>query len=310
MSDVPPLVTSALTQRDRTPTPRAHGSVLPTRVSEGDLRVIESLAHRPTDHRIGLVLRIDSAHDFAEVLLVHAAPELATDRDVILPSAVTSAPYDVVVQTDLRGTAWLLQLGRRVGHVAEPTLAAVRATATSPDADGLSPAAAAPIAELHTGIPLAGPLDGRWSFKESEGSALRALAADCTEALLDQELDWEVNPGLLQPELLDLAEDPGLLLIELLHWTQTRRLSLTDAGLELLLTSGALRLDAWSQFSDLGTDLLACFQDVLLRAATGVSSEARTDVRRLLTAAHPGVTDRDVPHDRIHYLAARELVAA
>ena len=197
MTDVPALVTSALTQRDRARTPGARGSVLPTRVSEGDLRVIESLAHRPTDHRIGLVLRVDSANDFAEVLLVHAAPELATDRDVILPSDVTSAPYDAVVQTDLRGAVWLLQLGRRVGHVAEPALAAVRATTSSPEAGGLSPTAAGPIAELHTGIPLAGLLDRRWSFKESEGAALRALPADCTEALLDQELDWEMNHGKL-----------------------------------------------------------------------------------------------------------------
>ena len=310
MADVPAVVTSALAQRETARTPEPPGFVLPTRVSEGDLRVIESLAHRPTDHRIGLVLRIDSAHDFAEVLLVHAAPELATDRDVVLPSDVTSAPYDAVVQTDLRGTVWLLQLGRRVGHVAEPAFAAVRATAGSPEADGLSLAPAGRMAELHRGIPLAGLLDRRWSFKESEGSALRALAADCTEALLDQELDWEVNPGLLQPELLDLADDPELILIELLHWAQTRRLSLTHDDLERLLAAGALDLDTWLQFSDLGADLLMGLQEVLLRGATGVSSEARTAVRCMLTAPHLGATDREVPHDRIHYLAAKELVAA
>jgi hypothetical protein len=160
-------------------------------VSEGDLRVIESLAHRPTDHRIGLVLRVDSANEFAEVLLVHAAPELATDRDVVLPSNVTSAPYDVVVQTDLRGAVWTIQLGRRVGHSAEPALAAVKAATSSLGAGEIPMSPDARMAALHAGIPLAGPLDRRWSFKESEGAALRALAADCTEALLDQGLAWE-----------------------------------------------------------------------------------------------------------------------
>lgn len=310
MTDVPAVVTSALAQRETARTPEPPGFVLPTRVSEGDLRVIESLAHRPSDHRIGLVLRVDSANEFAEVLLVHAAPELATDRDVILRSNLTSAPYDAVVQTDLRGAAWILQLGERVGRLAELALAAVRATDDSPEAGGLPLAPAARMAGLHTGTPLAGPLDRRWSFKESEGAALRALAADCTEALLDQELDWAVNPGLLQPELLDLADDPELLLIELLHWARTRHLALTDDDLELLLAAGALDPDTWLQFSDLGADLLMGFQEVLVRGATGVSSEARTDVRCMLTAPHLGATDREVPHDRIHYLAAKELVAA
>jgi len=31
-------------------------------VAQGALRVIESLSHRPTDHRIGLVLRTDPAN--------------------------------------------------------------------------------------------------------------------------------------------------------------------------------------------------------------------------------------------------------
>jgi len=304
MTDVPALVTSALAQRDMARMPDGRGSALPTRVAQGDLRVIESLSHRPTDHRIGLVLRIDSANDFAEVLLVHTAPELATDRDVVLPSDVTSAPYDAVAQTDLRGAVWILQLGRRIGHVPELALAVAKAAANSTNAGGLPLAPAGRMAEPHTGIPLAGLLDRRWSFKESEGAALRALAADCTEALLDQGLDWEVDPGLLQPGLLDLADDPELLLIELLHWAQTRRLSLTDEDLELLLAAGALELDAWSQLSDLGADLLMGFQEVLLRGATGVSPEVRTDVRCMLTAAHLGATDREVPHDRIHYLAA------
>ena len=310
MTDVPAVVTSALAQRDTARTPEARRSVLPTRVSEGDLRVIQSLAHRPTDHRIGLVLGVDSANDFAEILLVHAAPELATDRDVILPSNVTSAPYDAVVQTDLRGAVWTLQFGKRVGHLAELALATVRATDNSLKASKLPAAPAARMAELHTGIPLAGPLDRRWPFKESEGAALRALAADCTEALLDEGLAWEMNPGLLQPELLDLADDPELLLIELLHWAETRRLSLTDDDLELLLAAGALEPDTWSQFSDLGADLLMGFQEVLLQVAAGVCSEARTEVRCMLTAAHLGASDREVPHDRIHYLAVKESVAS
>ena len=135
MTDVPAIVTSALSERATARTPDAHGSVPLTRVSEGDLRVIESLAHRPADRRIGLVRRVDPVGEFAEVLLVHAAPELATDRDVVLPSDVTSAPYDAVVQTDLRGAVWILQLGKRFGRLAAPALAAVMAADDIPEAN-------------------------------------------------------------------------------------------------------------------------------------------------------------------------------
>ncbi|MEM9655382.1 MAG: hypothetical protein AAGA65_25040 [Actinomycetota bacterium] len=307
MTDVPAVLRSALAQRSEARLPETLDLALPSRVCEGDLRVVEALAHSPTDRRVGVVLRVDSANDFAEVLLVHAYPELATDRDVILPADVTSAPYDAVVQTDLRAAVWSLQLGKRIGHLAELELAAVKAIGNGPSAVELDASPTARMPQLHSGNPLAGPLDRRWSFKESEGAALRALAADCTEALLDQELAWEVNPGLLRPDLLDLADDPELLVIELLHWVQTRRLSLTDDDLELLLGAGALELDAWLQLSDLGADLLIGFQEILLRVATGVTSKPRSEARCMLTAAHLGAMNQE-PHDRVHYLAAKEPV--
>ena len=93
--------------------------MLPDRVIEGDLRVMGSPAHEPAAHRIRLVRRVYPADEFAEVCLVHSAPELATDHDVVLPAAAMSAPYDTVVQTDLRGVVWTFQFGKRVGHLSE-----------------------------------------------------------------------------------------------------------------------------------------------------------------------------------------------
>lgn len=135
------------------------------------------------------------------------------------------------------------------------------------------------------------------------------MAADCTEALLDEEFAWEVDPGLLQPELLELADDLELLLVELLHWARTRRLSITDDDLELLLEVGALRIESWMQISDLGADLLTGLQEVLLQAATGLGSEVQTEVQCMLTASHLGTAFQEGLHDQIHYLAAKESVA-
>lgn len=305
MTEVPTIVSSAFAKRGAARTPEEQRPLLPGRVIEGDLRVMGSLAHEPAVHRIGLVRRVDTADEFVEVFLVHSAPELATDHDIVLPAALTSAPYDAVVQTDLRGVVWTFQLQKRVGHLTE--LETIRAAHKNSELAG--PAA---LGDRTTGIfrgfPLAGPIDRRWAFKESEGVAFRALTADCTEALLDQEFAWEVDPGLLQPSLLDFADDPELLLIELLHWAQTRCLSLTDDDLELLNASGALEVDTWSRFSDLGTDLRLGLQEVLLRAATGVGSEVQSEVQCMLTASHLGTTYQNASHDQIHYLAAKEPV--
>lgn len=307
MTDVPAAVTSALTRRRDEGTLEARERMLAARVSEGDLRVIQALPHRTADPRIGLILRVDPENEFVEVLLVHSAPELASDRDVILPAAVTSAPYDTVVQTDLRAAVWSLQLGKRIGHIDQLALAAVRAIDDRASSRKLAATPTHAIQELSGGTRLAGPLDPRWSFKESEGVALRRLAIDCTEALLDQGLVWDVDPRLLQAELLDRADDPESLVIELLHWVQTRRLSLTDDNLDFLLVAGALEIDSWSQFSDLGVDMLMALQEIVLGAATGVGV-VRADALCLLTAAHLDPIDSIESLQRIHYLAAKEPV--
>ena len=195
MTDVPRVVSSALAQRETARMSEASGPGLPTRVIAGDLRVIKSLAHRSDVHRIGLVVRVDSTNDFVEVLLIHAAPELAAQCDLVVPSDFTSAPHDVVVQTDLRGVVWTLQLGNRVGRLTEPVLAAVRPIGNSLDGSGHPTAPAPPLGSCHTGIPLRGLLDRRWSFKESEGVEFRALTADCTKTLLDEEFAWGSRTG-------------------------------------------------------------------------------------------------------------------
>lgn len=181
LADVPEVVVSALARSRADRGPETHLSKLPARAVEGDLRIIEPAAHSQADRRLGLVLRVDSASGFAEVLLVHTAPEMATYSDLILTPEEATAPYGTVVQTDLRGAVWLYQLGERVGHLAKGAFAMAKAVDGTPD----SLVKQTPV--IATGIPLAGLLDQRWQFKASEGVALRVLTADCTEAMLGQE---------------------------------------------------------------------------------------------------------------------------
>ena len=310
MTDVPAAVTSALAERRNEQALTARGAKSTSRVAAGDLRAIEALAHQPTDRRIGLVLRVDTSNEFADVLLAHSAPERATDRDAILAADIVSAPCDLVIQTDLRAAVWTFQLGHSVGHLDEESLGAVKDIVGRDGTDEPASQHRTEDGGIFSGTRLAGPLDGRWSFKASEGDALRRLAADCTEALLDKGLVWRVEQRLLRPDLLDIANDPVRVLIEFLHWVRTRPLALTDEDLEVLLSVGALEPDSWAQASDLGTDLLMSIQKVALSAATGVIGKPEHELRCLLAAEYPSHAGPPEMFDRIHYLGEKELVAA
>lgn len=285
MSDLPPGVARALESRAERRSQPTDVHVPSSRIARGDLRIVHALSHLPTDSRIGLVLDVDPDNEFTDVLLVHTAPELACDSDGVIPRWVSSAPYDVVVETDLRGVVWTWQLGASVGSLDDRALDAIRSIASRSREDSGASAELTEVGGVHSGLRLAGPADPRWSFKETEGHALRRLSEDCTTALLDSGLVWQVGPGLLRPDLLDRAEASGDVLDELLHWVMTRKVTLTEVDLEELDVLGFLDLDAWNAMGDLGLDVWTALQEVLLDAASGGSARIPSG-RCLLTAAH------------------------
>ena len=189
-------------------------SVRSLKVQRGDLRFAAPVPGSDATARLVLVISSASDLEFAEVLLAHTAAEMAGAVDAVLSPSLSGAPYPVVIQTDLRGAVWTLQLGPAVGRLEESTIRALSASDApiAGTSDGLS-----------HGLRLAGPADPRWSFKTGEGAEFRSLTADCTGALLDEGV-WQVEPGLLRPDLLDLADDPSALVAELVHWVATRRL--------------------------------------------------------------------------------------
>ena len=141
-------------------------------VGRGDLRLIAP-SDAAGEPRLGLVLNVDVPLRFSEIALVHPYPELATSVDGVVPGVL---PYDVVIQTDLRGVVWTSQVSRLVGKLSPETINEI-----SDLVDTGRPASAFGI---RRGIPLAGLHDRRWSFKADEGEALRMLTSDCTRALI------------------------------------------------------------------------------------------------------------------------------
>ncbi len=308
MSDLPPEIARALELRAERRSPPPDVQVRSGRIARGDLRIVHALSHVPADPRIGLVLGIDPDNEFADVLLVHTATELACHSDGVIPRWVSSAPYDVVVETDLRGVVWTWQLGASIGSLDDRVLDTIRSIASRSREDSGASAVLTEVGDVHSGLRLAGPADPRWSFKETEGHALRRLSEDCTTALLDSGLVWQVDTGLLRPDLLDQAEASSEVLDELLHWVMTRKLTLTEVDLEDLDRLGVLDLDAWNAMGDLGLDVWTALQEVLLDAASGGSTRVPLG-RCLLTAAHLTAGEH-TSFDVVHVLGVLEEARA
>ena len=165
---------------------RTHMATAPTRlvpcrvVRRGDLRLIVSPHNSPAETRLALIVNVDTALRFAEIALVHPYTELATSTDGVVPGVLAGTPFDVVVQTDLRGIVWAPgQVSRLVGRMSADIIDTI-----SDLTETVKPAAADGI---RNGVPLTGPTDRRWAFKASEGAALDAFTADCVSAVIDRQ---------------------------------------------------------------------------------------------------------------------------
>jgi hypothetical protein len=307
MTDVPVLLQQAL-QRHRHEGPKGAPIELSSgHVRRGDLRFVSSVDGPTAEVRLVLVLSVETNRACAEVILVHTATELACDVDGIVRSDQSSAPYAVVIETDLRGVVWSWQIAKAVGHVSEHVLETLGDVTSRRDSSG-------PSGEyVEIGLRLAGAADSRWAFKKDEGEAFRRLTRDCTEALLDDAVDpWVVDPGLLRPELLDLADDRAAVVSELMHWLRTRPVSLNPEDVERLLSLDVLDYDAWSHLGDLGADLWTALQELIERSATTGQDVASRAGRpwRLVSAKHLSATVWNPEPELTYRLGQESTVAA
>jgi len=120
--------------------------------------------------RIVLVTHDDGTH--LRALLCTNIVEAATDIDTILDGFT---PYRLLVHGELYGCLWHRQIARAVARV---PVEVVRSCFEALVSDGEA------NEHLPHGLPLQGPPDPRWRFKEIEGDEWRRMTADCTRTLL------------------------------------------------------------------------------------------------------------------------------
>ena len=269
-------VERALSNRPRgTPDAARPALVADRLVARGDIRVIEPLPWLDGRRRLAVVRRVHADHDSADVMLAHAWSELATDTDAVIPGTDSGLSYPLVVECYVRGPVWLLQVRQRVGDLDERMLEAIGHAVVDGD-----PA----VEGAQTGLPLAGPADPRWRFKEDESAELRALTRDCATALLDDGQPWLVEPDRLSPATHGAAEagpDPTAAfqnnqsLEATVHLLATRSVAVDFRSLD----PATLVPERWIEHlgRDVGLSMFAALQPTLQRQLSHLCSNLLQD---------------------------------
>ena len=212
-------------------------------VARGDVRVIEPLPWLEGRRRLAVVRRVDADRDVAELMLAHPWPELATDTDAVIAGDHSGLPFPLVVECYVRNPVWLLQVRERSGALTKSLMDAIGSAVIDRDRT---------VEGVQTGMPLAGPADPRWHFKEEEVVEWRALTNDCAVTLLDNDDAWPLDADRLQPH--SYGETSGsqrdhLRLEETVHLLTTRHIAVE---LPRLRPGDTSTLNDWAEF--LGRD--------------------------------------------------------
>ena len=237
-------------------------------VARGDVRVIEPLPWLEGRRRLAVVRRVDADRDVAEMMLAHPWPELATDTDAIIAGHDSSLPFPLVVECYVRCPVWLLQVRERSGALTESLMDAIGSAVIdrNPAVEG-----------VRTGLPLAGPADPRWRFKEDEVVEWRVLTDDCAATLLDDDDTWPLEPERLQPHSYGGSSGTAaprrdnLRLEETVHLLATRHVAVEFRD----LGPAALDPERWVEHlgRDIGMCAFAALQPTLHRALSQWDAE-------------------------------------
>jgi len=150
---------------------------------------------------------------------------------LVVGGDTVSMPYDVVVQCDIRASVWKQQIGRLVGHL--PAASVDELMKAKINLDTVS-------SSCRHGSKLTGPLDVRWNFKVLEGRELKKISQDCTIALIEDKIDWQVDDLELMSAILRSEHNYKEMLLCFYDFAQMHGENVR------------ISLDTWSKLEDLG----------------------------------------------------------
>lgn len=233
-------------------------------VRKGDIRRIHALPGLEAPTRSALVVRTEPIYGHVEIMLTHDRVEMSGSGDVVFHPDADELPNGVVVQTRLRGLVWHLQLTSLVTRLSSQQMAEVARVASRPG-----------LAQSDENASI--QRSDEWeAFRELELKALWALTGDCTDAMLDDDVPWRIDPALLSAELLDGYAEPSVVLAEVMHILRTRQVTATFDDLQILQESGALQASTWMSTgygSDLASQIAAGIRLMMERALSSTPTD-------------------------------------
>ncbi len=91
----------------------------PRRPEVGDLRIAEPVEEGCGEPRLVVVLDVNPRLASARVVLASNEIDMLTTRDLLLPADVTGLSFDLMLEPELLGQLWWIQIGRRLGRLRE-----------------------------------------------------------------------------------------------------------------------------------------------------------------------------------------------
>jgi len=157
----------------------------------GEVRLLRDMDYLVDDARLALVLDRDASTGTAFVAIVSSELDFAGEGDYRASSS-SEMPGGFLVETDVAGSVWELQLGAVFASV-PPALAGALLRVS----EGAGPGEAG-LDHWRFGLPVRDRHDPRWDWKREELRTLNVLAHECMEWLVD---DGEL-PTFVDPEAL------------------------------------------------------------------------------------------------------------
>lgn len=221
----------------------------PLKAVPGEIRAARPMDEEKVTARLVAILEAYTDGDpWVNACLIGDAPEAAGDKDVRLDSEDTDLPFPALVQTDVVGPLFMVQLGPRVGQLAPALLDDLRTAVYGNWASGIL---------KRRGTPITGKQDARWRLKQEEVGDMHALAYACMDHLMKAEVKDTAGDLVLDPAFFgpDAAEPPLAAMLRVVSMAEEEGLQL-DVPTE---GSGDLsRLRAWA--ASLGPDQVRAMQ--------------------------------------------------
>ena len=165
------------------------------RAEPGEIRAALPMDNAGGSARLVLVLESYTDDDpWINACLIGQAVDAAGDKDVRLDPEDTDVSFPVLVETDVVGPLFMVQLGPVLGALDDSLL------------DELSSAVYGtwdPSLLRRRGLPIMSRAEARWRLKEDEIAAMHSLGSHCLAHHLTRETDVSAVSAIVDPALLE-----------------------------------------------------------------------------------------------------------